>query len=175
MYAIFGQINLNYGNRGYRLAMSLRMYWNTSATQGWLAVTRWRWHYCIVFCYMWVNWTELFRSGHRSPWSRRSLLLSTVLIFLLDERVTFQLQRSGHCLVHLHMLHYLCVGLCITQSDTHTMQQTHMHKTVTRQVITKKLLSRQRQSEYSDQQDQHGVTGSKWHPFFPAVISILLR
>ena len=49
------------------------------------------------------------------------------------------------------MLHYLHIGLriTITQSHTHTMQQTHTHKAVTRRVEAKKLLSRQRQSEYS--------------------------
>ena len=55
------------------------------------------------------------------------------------------------------MLHYLRVGLriTITQSHTHAMQQTHTHththKAVTRWVEAKKLLSRWRQSEYSDQ------------------------
>ena len=49
------------------------------------------------------------------------------------------------------MLHYLHVGLriTITQSHMHAMQQTHMHKAVTRHVEAKKLLSRRRQSEYS--------------------------
>ena len=35
------------------------------------------------------------------------------------------------------------------QSHTHAMQQTHMHKAVTRHVEAKKLLSRRRQSNYS--------------------------
>ena len=50
------------------------------------------------------------------------------------------------------MLHYLRVDLriTITQSHTHTMQQTHTHKVVTRRIEAKKLLSRQRQSEYSN-------------------------
>ena len=58
---------------------------------------------------------------------------------------------SGHCLVHVRMLHYLCVGLRITimQSHTHTMQQTRTHRAVTWRVEAKKLLSCQRQSEYS--------------------------
>ena len=55
------------------------------------------------------------------------------------------------------MLHYLRVGLriTITQSHTHTMQQTHMHKAVTQRVEAKKLLSRRRQSEYSCVQWSH--------------------
>ena len=49
------------------------------------------------------------------------------------------------------MLHYLRVGLrlTITQSHTHTMQQTRTHKAVTRRVEAKKLLSRRRQLQYS--------------------------
>ena len=45
---------------------------------------------------------------------------------------------------------YLCVGLriTITQSHTHTIQQTHMHKAVTGRVEAKKLPSRRRESEY---------------------------
>ena len=39
--------------------------------------------------------------------------------------------------------------MTITQSHTHTMQQTHTHKAVTGRVEAKKLLSRRRQSEYS--------------------------
>ena len=63
----------------------------------------------------------------------------------------FGFNGSGHCLVRVGMLHYLRVGLriTITQSHTHTMQQTHMHKAVTRRVEAKKLLSRRRQLEYS--------------------------
>ena len=59
--------------------------------------------------------------------------------------------RKGHCLVHVHMLHYLRVGLriTITQSHTHTMQQTRTPKAVTQHVEAKKLLSRRNQSEYS--------------------------
>ena len=64
---------------------------------------------------------------------------------------------SGHCLV----LHYLRVGAYVTstQSDTHTMQQTHIHKGVTRCIEGKKKKKRrekekkktlpwQRQSDY---------------------------
>ena len=52
--------------------------------------------------------------------------------------------------MRVRMLHYLRVGLriTITQSHTHTMQQTRMHKAVTLRVEAKKLLSRRRQSEY---------------------------
>ena len=41
------------------------------------------------------------------------------------------------------MLHYLCVGLriTITQSHTHTMQQTRTHKAVTRRVEARKRYS----------------------------------
>ena len=75
-------------------------------------------------------------------------------LIAFDERVTFWLQAfnaSGHCLVHVRMLYYLRVGLriTITQSHTHTMQQTCTHKTVTRHAEAKKLLSRRRQLEYS--------------------------
>ena len=47
------------------------------------------------------------------------------------------------------MLHYLRVfsRITIAQLQMHTMQQTHMHKAG--RVEAKKLLSRQRQSEYS--------------------------
>ena len=50
------------------------------------------------------------------------------------------------------MLHYLRVGsrITITQSHTHTMQDTHTHKAVTGRVEAKKVLSRRRQSEYRD-------------------------
>ena len=66
------------------------------------------------------------------------------------ERVTFWLIASGHCLVRVRMLHYLHVGLriTITQSHTHSMQQTHTLKVVTQRVEAKKLLSRRRQSNY---------------------------
>ena len=40
---------------------------------------------------------------------------------------------SDHCLVRVRMLHYFHVMLAyltITQSHTHAMQQTHMHKAV---------------------------------------------
>ena len=59
-------------------------------------------------------------------------------------------KASGHCLVRVRMLHYLRVGsrIAIMQSQTHTMQQTHMHKAVNGRVEAKKLLSCQRQSEY---------------------------
>ena len=55
------------------------------------------------------------------------------------------------------MLHYLCVGsrITITQSHTHTTQQTHKHKAVTARIEAKKLLSRQRQSEYSSSKNWH--------------------
>ena len=68
----------------------------------------------------------------------------------------FGFNASGHCLVRVRMLHYLLVGssITITQSHTHTMQQTHMHKAVTGRVEAKKLLSRRRQSEYSDERRQ---------------------
>ena len=48
------------------------------------------------------------------------------------------------------MLHYLRVGsrITITQSHTHTVQQTLTHKAVTGRVKAKKSLSRQMQSEY---------------------------
>ena len=51
------------------------------------------------------------------------------------------------------MLHYLCVGLgiTITQSHMHTVQQTCTHKAVTRRIEAKKLLSRRRQSEYRNE------------------------
>ena len=50
-----------------------------------------------------------------------------------DERVTFGFNASSHYLVQVRKLHYLCVGSCkiITQSHTHTMQQTYRHKAVT--------------------------------------------
>ena len=56
------------------------------------------------------------------------------------------------------MLHYLRVGLriTITQSHTHTMQQTRTHKAVTRRIEAKKLLSHRRQSEYSIQLPSKG-------------------
>ena len=58
------------------------------------------------------------------------------------------------------MLHYLLVGLriTITQSHTHTMQQTRAHKAVTRRVEAKKLLSRRRQLEYRDMSKPCGTT-----------------
>ena len=75
-------------------------------------------------------------------------------LIAFDERVTFWFQRvrSLPCAtVRVRMLHYLRVGLriTITQSHTHSMQQTRTHKAVTRRVEAKNLLSRRRQSEYS--------------------------
>ena len=56
------------------------------------------------------------------------------------------------CLVTaLCVLHSLCEGshIIILQLHTHTMQQTYMDKAVTGGVEAKKLLSSQRQLEYS--------------------------
>ena len=41
----------------------------------------------------------------------------------------------------VNMLHYLCVGSCITitQSHIHMMQQTHMHQAVSVRVEAKKV------------------------------------
>ena len=71
-------------------------------------------------------------------------------LIAFHERVTFWLQRVRSLPFAVRMLHYLHVGLriTITQSHTHTMQQTRMHKAVTWRVEAKKLLSRRRQSEY---------------------------
>ena len=55
---------------------------------------------------------------------------------------------SGHYLVRVRMLHYLHIGISITQSHTYTMQQRHTHKAVTGRVEAKKLLACQRHSEY---------------------------
>ena len=63
-------------------------------------------------------------------------------LIAFDGRVTFGSKRPVTALC-------VCVCCIIMQSLTHTMQQTHMHKAVTRHVEAKKLLSRRRQSEYS--------------------------
>ena len=63
--------------------------------------------------------------------------------------------------MRVRMLHYLRIGSRITimQSHTHTKQQTHMHKTVTGRIEAKKLLSRQRQSEYALSAVPHSLPG----------------
>ena len=51
----------------------------------------------------------------------------------LDERVTFGLQCAWHCLVHMHLLHYLCVHLfmvLLCQVYAQMMQLTHTRKAV---------------------------------------------
>ena len=60
-------------------------------------------------------------------------------LIAFDERELFGFCASGHCLVRVRMLHYLHVDsrTTITQSHTHTMQQTHTHKTVTGHVKPK--------------------------------------
>ena len=96
-------------------------------------------------------------SGHahidRHPVSAkiRGVTSPVYSLIAFDERVTFCFNASDHCLVCVRMLKYLRVGsrITITQSHTHTMQQTHTHRAVTGRVEAKKLLSRQRQSEYS--------------------------
>ena len=58
-------------------------------------------------------------------------LHSWIQQLILDDRVNF---LASTCLVTaLYMLHHLCVGSRITvmESHVHTLQQTHMHKTVT--------------------------------------------
>ena len=64
-----------------------------------------------------------------------SLIMVTVTILWLPStrELLFGFNLSGHCLVRVHMLQYLHVGahITITQSYTHAMQQTHMHKAVT--------------------------------------------
>ena len=68
-------------------------------------------------------------------------------LITFDERITFDFNASGHCLVRVSMLHYLRIGLHFT--ITHAMQQTLTHKEVTGRFEAKKLLSRRRQAEYS--------------------------
>ena len=94
-----------------------------------------------IFCF----WTCIV---HLFPYCCATCIYSLIAF---DERVTFWLQRVPSLLWRVRMLHYLRVGsrITITQSHTHTMQQTHTHKAVTGRVETKKLLSRQRQSDYS--------------------------
>ena len=68
-----------------------------------------------------------------------------------DERVTFWLQRAGHCHVHACLLHCMHAQLRngYTQAYAQIMQHMHTHKAVTRHVEAKKLLSHRRQSTYS--------------------------
>ena len=66
----------------------------------------------------------------------------TIVWLPLTRECLFGFNASGHCLVHVRMMHHLRVGLCITimQLHTHTMRQTHTHKAVTRCVEAKKFL-----------------------------------
>ena len=69
-----------------------------------------------------------------------------------DERVTLWLQfvPSLPCAC-AYVAFIICAcgsPITITQSHTHTMQQTHRHKVVTECTEAKKLLSRWRQSDY---------------------------
>ena len=52
--------------------------------------------------------------------------------------------------------------IIIMQLLMHTMQQTHMHKAVTGRVLAKKLLSRRRQSDYSNM--AFFYNDKKWTP-----------
>ena len=58
-----------------------------------------------------------------------------------DERVTFWLQRV-RSLTCAYVVLFACrpMRITITQSHTHTMQQTHVHKAVTGCIEAKKLL-----------------------------------
>ena len=69
-----------------------------------------------------------------------------------NERVTFCLQPPGHCLVRVHLLHCMRVRLRngYTWAYAQIMQHTYTHKAVTQRVEAKKLISRRRQSKYSD-------------------------
>ena len=76
--------------------------------------------------------------------------ISYYSLIAFDKRVTFWLQhvRSLPC---TYVALFACrpARITITQSHIHTMQQRHTYKAVTGRVEAKKLLSRQRQSEYS--------------------------
>ena len=63
----------------------------------------------------------------------------------------FGLNAPGHCLVRVRLLHCMRVRLRngYTRAYAQIMQHTHTHKAVTGRVEAKKLLSRQRQSNYS--------------------------
>ena len=98
-----------------------------------------------------VSWTT-FCVPQKEITSLSGLLFSPKSLIVFDERVTFWLQR-------VHSLHsapvYVALfarGSCITitQSHTHAMQQTHMHKAVVGRVEAKKLLPRRRQSDNSN-------------------------
>ena len=69
----------------------------------------------------------------------------------------------------------LCVCVCsiicawgsriaITQSHTHTLQQTHTHKAETGRVVVKKLLSRRRQSDIWSRSKSGGIFYVKYAP-----------
>ena len=70
-----------------------------------------------------------------------------------DERVTFGFNAPGHCLVSVRLLHCMRVRLRngYTRAYAQIMQHTHTHKTVTGRVEARKLLSRRRQSNYSEE------------------------
>ena len=77
---------------------------------------------------------------HWAAMGRNKLLvLSCSYSLIAFNKRVFGFNASGHCLVHVRMLHYLHVGsrITITQSHAHTMQQTHTHKTVTGRVEAK--------------------------------------
>ena len=73
-------------------------------------------------------------------------LMTTVRLPSIREYL-FGFKAHVHCLVHVRMLLYLCVGsrITITQAHTQIMQQTHTHRQWPGML---KLLSRQRQSDY---------------------------
>ena len=78
------------------------------------------------------------------------LLWTTYTLIVFDERVNFLASTPLICACAYHMLHNLHVGShkTIMQSHRHSMQQ-HTHKAVRGHVEAKKLLSHQRQLEYS--------------------------
>ena len=76
-------------------------------------------------------------------------------LIAFDERVNFWLQhvRTLPCARAYVALFARSLRISITQLHTHTMQQTHTHKAVTRRLEAKKLFSRQRQLKRSQNQD----------------------
>ena len=76
----------------------------------------------------------------------------TILRLPSTREQLFGFNAPGHCLVRVRLLHCMRVRLRngYTRAYAQIMQHTHTHKEVTGRVEAKKLLSRWRQSNYSN-------------------------
>ena len=101
--------------------------------------------YCGVACVL--GMVKFTISAQWSSFTRGYKVTYSLIAF--DRESNFFCVRSLPCACGFVALLRVGSRITITQSHTHAMQQTHKHKAVTGHVEAKKLLSRRRQSEYS--------------------------